>query len=49
MKYLKQILITVTLLAATNMAYACFHNGTNYPEGTILGPYICSGGTWVPR
>lgn len=45
----KQIALIILLLVSAMQSQACIHNGIQYPEGTILGPYICSGGTWVPR
>lgn len=45
----QKIVLTILLLVGAVQSQACIHNGISYPEGTILGPYICSGGTWVPR
>jgi hypothetical protein len=27
----------------------CTYNGVTYPEGTIIGPFVCNNGQWVPR
>jgi len=38
----------ITFLALFGTANAdCTYDGTVYPEGTIIGPYVCSGGKWV--
>lgn len=27
----------------------CVYNGKNYPEGTIMGPYVCRDNQWVKK
>ena len=46
---LKKILLVISLLAvSTGYAYAsCTYNGEVYPEGTVIGPYVCTDGEWV--
>jgi len=48
---LKQIVLAVSLLmASSGVVYAsCFYDGQQYPEGAVIGPYICSGGQWVSQ
>ena len=40
------VLIFNVLLSAVAFA-ECTYNGEQHPEGTIIGPYTCSGGEWV--
>lgn len=53
MKYIfiKEIWMVVVLagmLLMVGSAFAeCTYNGTTYAEGTVIGPYTCSGGEWV--
>ena len=47
---LKRVLLVLVLSLWANAASAeCSYNGVGYPEGTVLGPYVCSNGQWVPR
>jgi len=44
----RTIFVLAIILASSGSVYAeCSYNGKTYPEGTILGPYICSDGKWV--
>lgn len=47
---IKRILLVLSLLMAVcSTAYAqCPYNGQPQPEGTVIGPYKCSNGEWVP-
>ncbi len=37
----------IVFLMFTKIAIAdCTYNGKTYPEGTVLGPYVCSNGQW---
>lgn len=49
MKKVINLLAVLVLSISATYAQACMHNGVEYPEGTIIGPYVCSGGTWVQR
>ena len=46
---LKKIILVISLLAASS-AYvhaSCTYDGKVYPEGTVIGPYVCTDGEWV--
>lgn len=48
--YRKMVLYVFSMLISANIVYAdCSYNGTLYPEGTIIGPYMCSNGQWIRR
>jgi hypothetical protein len=37
----------IVFLMLSNIAIAdCTYNGKTYPEGTVIGPYVCSNGQW---
>jgi hypothetical protein len=40
--------ILLLVLSAPTMA-DCSYNGGVYPEGTVMGPYVCAGNQWVGR
>jgi hypothetical protein len=40
------IFIIVFLMFSTIAIAECTYNGKTYPEGTVIGPYVCSGGQW---
>lgn len=42
-------LMSAFVLFVSSITVACTYNGQEYPEGTIIGPYICTGGNWVQR
>ena len=43
-------LFVISLLLFSGASFAdCRHNGRSYPEGTVLGPMVCSGGSWQQR
>ena len=47
---MKWLLILFLFAAWANSVRAdCWYNGRIYPEGTVIGPYVCSGGQWVTR
>ncbi len=47
---IRKSILTVFLLISASTAQAdCVYNGVIYPEGTIIGPYICIGTQWVIR
>lgn len=48
MKILMYLILFLMLSVAIAQA-DCVYNGASYPEGTILGPYICTNGQWVFR
>lgn len=40
--------VLVVMLFCCGLAFAdCKYNGKSYPEGTIIGPYVCKDGKWV--
>lgn len=46
---LKITFIFLSLLISS-VAYAdCTYGGVVHPEGTIIGPYVCSDGKWIVR
>jgi hypothetical protein len=45
-----KLLFFVLCLGLSTLAEAdCSYNGATYPEGTVMGPYVCSGNQWVNR
>ncbi len=42
------VALAMTILSSTLRA-ECQYNGQAYPEGTVLGPMICSDGRWQQR
>jgi hypothetical protein len=49
MRVLTALLFSLAILAAPLAALAdCEHQGQTYPEGTRIGPYVCTNGEWVP-
>ncbi len=47
MKFLKTVFIITLLLGATFSSADCVYEGKSYPEGTKIGPYVCSDGKWI--
>ena len=46
----KKFFIALIISICTTIAYAdCIYDGVSYPEGTQIGPYICSNGKWVRK
>lgn len=47
---LKKLVLISLLTVMVNAAYAdCPFEGNIYPEGSVIGPYVCSGGQWVKK
>jgi len=47
---LKWFLLALLLSTLANSVSAnCWYNGAQYPEGTVIGPYVCSGGQWIRK
>ncbi len=47
---MKRLLVLLLFTVTASAVYAdCVYNGRTYPEGTVIGPYVCSGGNWVAR
>jgi len=46
--FVKRMVLIALLLAGSEMVLAdCTYNGSSYPSGTTLGPYVCDGTEWV--
>ena len=46
----KLSIFVIVFLVFSNIAMAdCVYNGKKYSEGTVIGPYVCSGGEWVNK
>lgn len=43
------MLAVVICFLACSARADCYYNGTQHPEGTIVGPYICRNGQWVNK
>lgn len=47
---MKKLSTFIIFLMFSNIAMAeCVYNGKKYSEGTVIGPYVCSGGQWVNK
>jgi hypothetical protein len=44
---MKKIYIFIFLMLSNIAMADCTYNGKKYSEGTVLGPYVCSGGQWI--
>lgn len=45
-----KILFVFLFLLLAGTAYAnCVYNGNVYPEGTVIGPYVCVNNQWIPK
>ena len=42
------LLVLLALFAQPVLA-DCEYNGKTYPEGTVIGPYVCKDGKWVRK
>lgn len=42
---LASLLLLLSLAAAARAD--CIYEGVSYPEGTVIGPYVCRDGKWV--
>lgn len=51
MKGLPGIFFALLLLAVTmSTVYAdCYKDGQRYPEGSVVGGFVCKNGDWVRR
>jgi hypothetical protein len=48
--HIKRWVLALVVLLYGELSFAdCTFNGVNYPDGTVLGPYVCSGTQWVVR
>lgn len=46
----KSYLTVLMIGLLANPAFAdCTYNGKQYPEGTVIGPYVCDGDEWVDK
>jgi hypothetical protein len=46
----KKLAIVLLLSVTANVVNAdCIYDGVSYPEGSVIGPFVCSGGQWVMR
>lgn len=43
------MLAVVLCILACSARADCYYNGTQHPEGTTIGPYICRNGQWVNK
>lgn len=43
------VFILAALILVESVAADCLYNGKSYPEGTVMGPYICRDKKWVKR
>jgi hypothetical protein len=47
---IKKIAVVLLLSVTANVGNAdCLYRGKGYPEGTVIGPYICKDGQWVRK
>ena len=44
---MKYVIFSLILIVAAPVFADCLYDGSNYPEGTIIGPYICQGSEWI--
>lgn len=40
-------LVLVLTLGSNAVFAACMYNGKEYPEGSVIGHYVCVDGKWV--
>ena len=44
------LLSVILLLGVSSLADACWYNGFNYPEGTVVAGLVCNAdGSWKPE
>ena len=41
--------LLLSIVVANSASADCLYNGVRYPEGAVIGPYVCQGGQWVKR
>lgn len=41
--------VLLSVLAGSPAAASCVMNGIVYPEGAVVGAFVCRGGRWHPR
>ncbi len=47
---MKKLSMLIGILLLSNIAVAdCSYNGQDFPEGTVIGPYVCVNGEWITR
>ena len=46
---MKKLVLGIALLAIQASAWACVYNGSAYPVGTVIGPYVCTPNGWTNR
>ena len=47
---MKNAIIVVMFMFYSSVVIAdCTYEGAEYPEGSTIGPYVCSGGKWVSK
>ena len=49
MKSFSYIALLVTVLFSANTFAVCTQGGKTYSDGAKVGPFVCSGGSWVRR
>lgn len=47
--YIKKLLIVLIVTFSGALYADCEYNGTWYPEGETMGPYVCVNGEWIRR
>ena len=47
---IKFALLLLPLFMLASLASAgCRYDGKNYPDGSVIGPYVCHEGKWVKK
>jgi len=47
---LNKLMTLVALVTISSVAAAdCIYQGQSYPQGTVIGPFVCTNGQWVTR
>ena len=49
MKLYSSIAVLVAVLFSANTFAACTQGGKTYSDGARVGPFVCSGGSWIRR
>ena len=45
-KLIRVAVFALAVISTTEALADCYLNGKRYPNGTVLGKYQCSGGSW---